>query len=611
PAISTQPQSQTNRVNTFVSFFVSANGFSPLTYQWRKNGALLLGETNNSFAIFSSRVADSGGYSVVVSNPGGSVTSVVATLTVVLRTNLFSAADVVWIRQAGGTNDDRGQAVAVDPSGNVFVAGTFGDTFGQRLSTDTGSFGTNTLPANGRKQFFVAKLNPAGSVLWVRTATGTAEHEASTVTTDASGNVFVGGVFNGAALFGANSLASSGTEDAFLTKLDGAGNFLWATQAGRTNAGFGATTVQTDANGNAYWAGMFQGRLNLGTNSLASAGGYDIFLALVNRSGAVQWAKNYGGTNDDAAWSLSLQPGTTNVYLSGNFRSATTLGPTNLTGTGFNTAFLARLTGDGNVVWALASGGNGFDESLGVVADAAGNAYLTGSTTSTNFAVGALSITNLSGGCAYLLKANSGGAPQWLRKLNESGGGQSLALDAGGNPIVAGWLNLPVTYDQEIFLARLDPFGSPLGVAIAGGAGPDAANGVAVATDGSIYVTGFFQAAGIGGATFGPNAVGGLGNSDIFIAKLSGVPHRPVRIHTLAQQAGAAARLVFGHDDHSPLDINRRPRMKVLATGDLNIPRANWQQLTNTVLNADGELQLDDAGAFVTPRRFYLISDGP
>ncbi len=51
--------------------------------------------------------------------------------------------------------------------------------------------------------------------------------------------------------------------------------------------------------------------------------------------------------------------------------------------------------------------------------------------------------------------------------------------------------------------------------------------------------------------------------------------------------------------------------MKVLSTGDIALPRGNWQQLTNAAVNTDGELQLDDANAFVSPRRFYLISDGP
>ncbi len=146
-------------VGSNVTFAVTANGSLPLGFQWCKDGAPLLGATNSPLSISSVRLADAGGYSLVAGNIGGFSTSAVATLTVVLRTNLFSGAEVVWARQAGGTNEDRGQGVAVDSSGNVFVADVFGDTFGQRPSTDAGTFGTNTLAGLGNSDIFVAKLS--------------------------------------------------------------------------------------------------------------------------------------------------------------------------------------------------------------------------------------------------------------------------------------------------------------------------------------------------------------------------------------------------------------------------------------------------------------------
>ncbi|MFA6544220.1 MAG: immunoglobulin domain-containing protein [Limisphaerales bacterium] len=609
PVIISPPASQTNRAGSFASLSVVASGLQPLSFQWCKDGTPLPGRNNSILSISPVRLGDAGGYSVIVTNFGGSVTSSVATLTVAVRSNLFSGANITWVREGGSTNFDVGHAIALDPSGNVFVAGSFGDTFGQSPSTGSGTFGTNVLAANGRRQFFVAKLDSLGNFQWVRTAGGTAEHEAFAVAADPSGNVLVSGSFNGTAAFGAGSLTSAGAADLFLTKLDGAGNFLWAAQVGRTNDGYWAA-VQTDAGGNAYWAGTFKGRVNLGTNSLVSAGGEDVFLAFVNSSGAPQWATSYGGTNDDMVWSLSLQPGTTNLYMAGLFATNITLGPTNLAGIGTRNGFLARLAGDGTVLRAMPVGALGFNEALGVAADSAGNAYLTGSTTANIFTAGGLSVTNGGNSFGYLLKVNSNCVPQWLRRINESGGGHSVALDAGGNPVVAGWLVLP-NFDQEVFVTRLDPLGNPLGVAVAGGAGSDLAYGVAAAPDGPLYITGFHDAAGIGGATFGGNTLAGLGSLDIFVARLPGVPHRPLRIHSLARQTGGTAHLVFGHDDHSPLDVNRRPRLKLLGTGDISLPRASWQQLTNTVVNSEGELQLDDANAIAAPRRFYLIVDEP
>ena len=82
PAIVAQPQSQTVVVGVDATFAVAASGTPNPGYQWRFNGGNVAGATSNVFTRISAQPADAGGYSVVVSNSLGSVTSVVATLTV-------------------------------------------------------------------------------------------------------------------------------------------------------------------------------------------------------------------------------------------------------------------------------------------------------------------------------------------------------------------------------------------------------------------------------------------------------------------------------------------------------------------------------------------------
>ncbi|MGB0579372.1 MAG: beta strand repeat-containing protein [Limisphaerales bacterium] len=81
PTITSQPVSQTICIGQSASFTVGATGDAPLTYQWSKNGVAISGATNPTYAIPSVTAGDAGSYTVVVSNNGGSVTSVVATLT--------------------------------------------------------------------------------------------------------------------------------------------------------------------------------------------------------------------------------------------------------------------------------------------------------------------------------------------------------------------------------------------------------------------------------------------------------------------------------------------------------------------------------------------------
>lgn len=82
PAITTEPQSQTNQVGANVTFTVSATGTAPLTYQWRFQGTNLFGATTNSYTVLNAQSTNAGNYTVVITNSVGSVTSAVAALTI-------------------------------------------------------------------------------------------------------------------------------------------------------------------------------------------------------------------------------------------------------------------------------------------------------------------------------------------------------------------------------------------------------------------------------------------------------------------------------------------------------------------------------------------------
>ena len=81
PTISAQPQSQSRFVGETAALSVTAAG-TGLTYQWKLNGKDIAGATNATYAIASVQTSDAGKYVVTVSNPGGKVDSLEATLTV-------------------------------------------------------------------------------------------------------------------------------------------------------------------------------------------------------------------------------------------------------------------------------------------------------------------------------------------------------------------------------------------------------------------------------------------------------------------------------------------------------------------------------------------------
>jgi uncharacterized lipoprotein YddW (UPF0748 family) len=103
PEIAAQPQSRTNYAGTPASFAVTAAGATPLIYQWRQDGVPLPLATNSTYSIAAVSPGDAGAYTVVVTNSFGTVTSSVATLSVIIPPpNLRSVA--LWQIGAGERN---------------------------------------------------------------------------------------------------------------------------------------------------------------------------------------------------------------------------------------------------------------------------------------------------------------------------------------------------------------------------------------------------------------------------------------------------------------------------------------------------------------------------
>jgi hypothetical protein len=88
PAITLQPQGQTNVVGSVVMLSVEATGTTPLHYQWRRNSANLAGKTNSILVFTNLQSGNAGNYTVVVTNVAGSLTSAVAVVRVVLVPSL-------------------------------------------------------------------------------------------------------------------------------------------------------------------------------------------------------------------------------------------------------------------------------------------------------------------------------------------------------------------------------------------------------------------------------------------------------------------------------------------------------------------------------------------
>jgi hypothetical protein len=380
---------------------------------------------------------------------------------------------LVYSTYLGGSGDEGGAAIAVDAGGNAYVTGA---TVSPDFPTTAGAFQSTFAGPNG--DAFVTKLDPTGSALVYSTylgGTGADGDWGSGIAVDGAGNAYVVGTtssndFPTAAAF-QPALAGGdrfGAENAFVTKLNSTGSSLvYSTYLGGVSArapdvGLG---IAVDTGGNAYVTG------------------YTTSLNFPTTPGAFQ----------------------------------TTIG-TPISSTSIpQDAFVTKFDSAGSLVYSTYLGGSGDDGGSGIAVDAAGNAYVTGGASSGFPTTAGAFQPVMSNGGAFITKLDpSGSTLVYSTYLSgKSGGGiAGIAVDAAGNAYVTGSTSMvvcgrsscitpdwPTTPDApqpnygggntDGFVTKLNPDGSALVYSsYLGGNGFDNGSGIAVDASGNAYVTG-------------------------------------------------------------------------------------------------------------------------
>ncbi len=363
-----------------------------------------------------------------------------------------AAGNVMWAKGLGGHDFDMAKQITLDAFGHLYMVGWFwSDTvfMGSDTLVNTGVAG---YPA-GSPDIFLAKYDTSGNVIWAKSEGGTLSDTAGSVSTDALGNVYVSGSFNSSSLtLGSTTLTNGGNYDMFIAKYDSSGNALWAHSAGGSLLDY-ATGVSSDASGNTFVTGVFRsttitfGSVTLTNTSLP--GFAEIFLVKFDASGNVLWATNPEGITGDYANAVAGD-GLGNVYVTGEFSSDTIhFGPYTLSqGLGGN-FFLAKYDASGNALWAKRAGGPGFDSGLSVASDIAGNAYVTGWFGGDSITFGP-AVLHSSSAYKHIFVAqyDGSGNGSWAKSAlgNADDIGRSVYVDGSGNIYVAGEFPSTVIY---------------------------------------------------------------------------------------------------------------------------------------------------------------------
>lgn len=359
--------------------------------------------------------------------------------TYVLKFNRTGTA-LVYSTFIGGSSTDEGNALEVDASGNVYLAGT-------TSSANFPVLGAYQAANGGGSDVFVLKLNPTGSgILYSTYIGGTSTDYGRSIAISATGEAYLTGETfsnNYDVTAGAYQTVASTSPDSYITKLNAAGNGLVYSSYLAGNSNDYARVVKVNAAGNAFVAGYtFSNNYptTAGVTQTVHAGGvYDIFVTQMNVAGnGLVYSTFVGGTGIDVlgeqgggrAGNQMALNSSNEVFVTGFSSSTnfpTTAGALQTTLGGSDDAFVFKLnaTATTKVYSTYFGGAGGAEHPMSISVNSAGQAYVAGYTTATGLPLTAGNFQAAFGG---------GGYDMFLFHLNATG----TALACGGSTYIGG-----------------------------------------------------------------------------------------------------------------------------------------------------------------------------
>ncbi len=262
--------------------------------------------------------------------------------------------------QFGTRRGDESRAIAALPGGDVLITGYFAHEFGAGRSAATA--------ASGGADIFLSRINPQGEEVWTRRFGGKFADNGTALAVAPDGSILLAGNFQDIFMFPVGGktrkLVSAGGRDAFVLKLNPAGEVLWGRSFGGPSRDE-ALRVAHGADGRVLLGGVFVGEAGLAASDsarLIALGNADAFLLAFEADGELAWSRHIAGRNREHVSGLASDS-TGNVYITGNFLETIILPDgRSLESRGSSDIFLLRFDREGGLQRADQLGGPEVDE---------------------------------------------------------------------------------------------------------------------------------------------------------------------------------------------------------------------------------------------------------
>ena len=264
-----------------------------------------------------------------------------------------------WGRSIGGPGNDAGRSICVDPTANVYFAGTFQDDL---QLVDGGT--SLTIASNGGDDVMAGYFGYDGSPVWLKGFGGPNDETVGSIDAGNNGMAMVGsfsGTMDADPGPDVNNLVSQGGTDIFYQFFTNYGSAIAPWGYGGIGDDRGVS-IAFDTEFAWLFTANFSGTVSFdgGMNVLTSTGGTDVAVVCRNTWGLIFWAKQFGGSGDDQATALAAQD-FYHYAVAGNFSDADMSTGATLTNMGGSDIFMLILDADG-LVLESASVGSPADE---------------------------------------------------------------------------------------------------------------------------------------------------------------------------------------------------------------------------------------------------------
>jgi len=380
---------------------------------------------------------------------------------------------------SGEWDTTKGDEIASDRNGNVYVIGESGAGWGNPISAYSGG-----------DDAYVVKLDSNGGLVWLTFLGGSLDDSGHGITVDSNANIYVVGTSDGS--WGNPVNPFNGYSEVFVAKLNSSGVLQWNTFMGGLNQFDQGWDIALDDSGDIYVVGG--SNTSWGSPVNEHNGDYDAFVAKLNNNGERQWNTFMGSASEDRGYGITMD-GSGNIYVAG--KSEATWGSPVNDYTGDDDAYAAKLNNDGTLLWNTFIGSSDYDYGRDIGVDRSGKVYVVGGSDDT---WGSPIIPYAGQIDSFVAGLNSSGALQWNTFLGSTAygeGAKSLAMSSSGDIYVTGntmgsWGDPAQPYNgaQDAFAAKLDGNGTLLWNTFIGTESSDWSGGIAVDYSGNVYLSG-------------------------------------------------------------------------------------------------------------------------